>query len=95
MVKCTIEKMLSNEKHAGNVILIKTINKIKNKGFIENIRNIYNPQYQVVNNHPTIISDKQFEQVIQEIKCRSNVLNDKYGKVHRKDSKYSSKIKDH
>ena len=95
MVKRTIEKMLRNEEYAGNVILIKTINKIKNKGFIENIRNIYNPQYQVVNNHPAIISDEQFEQVIQEIKRRSNALYDKYGKVHRKDSKYSSKIKDH
>ena len=95
MVKCTIEKMLSNEKHAGNVILIKTINKIKNKGFIENIRNIYNPQYQVVNNHPAIISAEQFEQVIQEIKRHSNVLYDKYGKAHRKDSDYSSKVKDH
>ena len=93
--KRTIEKMLKNEKYAGNVILLKTINEINNKVFIENIPNLYNPKYQVVNNHPAIISDEQFEQVIQEIKRRSNALYDKYGKVHRKDSKYSSKIKDH
>ncbi len=93
--KRTIEKMLRNEKYAGNVILFKTINEINNKGFIENIPNLYNPQYQVVNNHPAIISAEQFEQVIQEIKRRSNVLYDEYGKAHRKDSKYSSKVKDH
>ena len=72
--KRTIEKMLRNEKYARNVILLKTINEINNKGFIENIRNLYNPQYQVVNNHSAIISAEQFEQVIQEIKPRSNVL---------------------
>ena len=87
--------MLKNEKYTGNVILLKTINEINNKGFIENIPNHYNPQYQVINNHTAIISDEQFEQVIQEIKRRSNVLYDEYGKAHRKDSKYSSKIKDH
>ena len=93
--KRTIEKMLKNEKYAGNVILLKTINEINNKGFIENIPNLYNPKYQVVNNHPGIISAEQFEQVIQEIKSRSNVSYDEYGKAHRKDSKYSSKVKDH
>ena len=93
--KRTIEKMLRNEKYAGNVILLKTINEINNKGFIENIPNLYNPKYQVVNNHPAIISVDQFEQVIQEIKRRSNVSYDEYGKAHRKDSKYSSKVKDH
>ena len=87
--------MLKNEKYAGNVILLKTINEINNKGFIENIRNLYNHKYQVVNNHPAIISAEQFEQVIQEIKRRSNVLYDEYGKAHRKDSKYLSKAKDH
>jgi len=93
--KRTIENMLRNEKYAGNVIFLKTINEIDNKGFIENISNLYNPKYQVVNNHPAIISAEQFEQVIQEIKQRSNVLYDEYGKAHRKDSKYSSKVKDH
>ena len=93
--KRTIEKMLRNEKYARNVILLKTINEINNKGFIENIRNLYNPQYQVVNNQSAIISAEQFEQVIQEIKRRSNVSYDEYGKAHRKDSKYSSKVKDH
>lgn len=58
--KRTIEKMLRNEKYAGNVILLKTINKINNKGFIENIPNLYNPKYQVINNHPAIISAEQF-----------------------------------
>ena len=93
--KRTIEKMLKNEKYAGNVILLKTINEINNKGFIENIRNLYNPKYQVINNHPAIIISEQFEQVIQEIKRRSNVSYDEYGKIHRKGSKYSSKVKDH
>lgn len=87
--------MLKNEKYAGNVILLKTINEINNKGFIENIRNLYNPQYQVGNNHSAIISAEQFEQVIQEIKRRSNVLYDENGQAHRKESKYSSKVKDH
>ena len=45
--------------------------------------------------HPAIISVEQFEQVIQGIKRRFNVLYDEYGKAHRKDSKYSSKVKDH
>lgn len=49
----------------------------------------------VVNNHPAIISAEQFKQVIQEIKRRSNVSYDEHGKAHRKDSKYSSKVKDH
>lgn len=93
--KHTIEKMHRNEKYAGNVIFLKTINEINNKGFTENISNLYNPKYQFVNNHPAIISAEQFEQVIQEIKRRSNVLYDEYGKAHRKDSKYSSKVKDH
>ena len=93
--KRTIEKMLKNEKYAGNVILLKTINEINNKGFIENIPNLYNPKYQVVNNHPAIISAEQFEQVIHEIKRRSNISYDEYGKAHRKESKYSSKTKDH
>jgi hypothetical protein len=87
--------MLKSEKYTGNVILLKTINQINNKGFIENIPNIYNPKYQVLNNHPAIISAEQFEQVIQEINRRSNVSYDEYGKAHRKDSKYSSKVKDH
>ena len=87
--------MLRNEKYAGNVILIKTINEIHNKRFIENIPNLYNPKYQVVNNHPAIISAEQFEQIIQEFKRCSNVLYDEYGKAHRKDSKYLSKAKDH
>ena len=34
-------------------------------------------------------------QVIQEIKRRSNVSYDEYGKAHRQDNKYSSKAKDH
>lgn len=62
--KRTIEKMLKNEKYAGNVILLKTINEINTHGYIENIPNLYNPQYQVENNHPAIISAEQFEQVI-------------------------------
>jgi len=32
-----------NEKYVGNVIFLKTINEINNKGFIENIPNLYNP----------------------------------------------------
>ena len=62
------------------------------EGFVENIPNLYNPKYQVVNNHPAIISAEQFEQVIQEIKRRSNVSYDEYGKAHRKGSKYSCKV---
>lgn len=54
--KRTIEKMLKNEKYASNVILLKTNNEINNKEFIENIPNLYDPKYQVVNNHPAIIS---------------------------------------
>lgn len=76
--------MLKNEKYAGNVILLKTINEINTHGYIENIPNLYNPQYQVVNNHPAIISAEQFEEVIQEIKRRSNVSYDEYGKAQRK-----------
>ncbi len=87
--------MLKNEKYAGNVILFKTINEINTHRYIENMSNLYNPKYHVVNNHSAIISAKQFEKVIQEIKRRSNVSYDEYGKTHRKESKYSSKAKNH
>ena len=41
------------------------------------------------------INDEQFEQVIKEINRHSNVSYDEYGRAHRKESKYSSKAKDH
>lgn len=77
--KRTIEKILKNEKYAVNIILLKKINEINTHNYIENIPNLYNPKYQVTNNHPAIISAEQFERVIQEIKHRSNVSYDEYG----------------
>lgn len=93
--KRTIEKILKNEKYAGNVILLKTINEINTHGYIENIQNFYKPEYQVKNNHHAIISVEQLERVIQEIKHRFNVSYDELCKEYRKDTKYSSKLKEH
>ena len=62
---------------------------------LKSMSNQVNGLIQMINNHPTIISAEQFEQVIKKIKHRSNVSYDEYGKAHRKESKYSSKIKDH
>ena len=42
-----------------------------------------------------IICSEQFELIIKEIKWRYNVSYNEYGKAHRKDSKYSNKVKDH
>lgn len=76
--KRTIDVMLSNEKYSGVVRLL-------NAGE-------HQEHYLSENNHPAIISKKQFEAVQVEKKKRSNVVKTEDG-VKRKSRKYSSKGK--
>lgn len=63
-----LNKLLSNEKYTGRVLLQKTVNisgsKIKNDGFIN--------RYLYTNSHKAIISDETFKAVQQEKLRRSN-----------------------
>lgn len=63
-----LNKLLSNEKYTGRVLLQKTISvgssKIKNDGFMN--------RYLYSNNHEAIISDDVFELVQQEKSYRNN-----------------------
>lgn len=87
--KKTISATLENEKYCGHVILMKTIRatgvdfrRVKNRGQQE--------RYQLMNNHPAIISDKIFERVQEEKKRRSNMIETETG-YQRKNTHYSAK----
>lgn len=74
--KRTIDTMLSNDKYAGNVILLK--------------KNLNSERFLSKKNHPAIISEETFKAVQIEKGRRSNIIvseND----VERKSTKYSSK----
>jgi len=68
--------MLSNDKYAGNVILLK--------------KGLHSECYLSKNNHPAIISEETFKAVQLEKRRRSNVVVSEDG-VWRKSTKYSSK----
>lgn len=76
--KRTIDVMLSNEKYAGNVRLLKS-----GKSEVH---------YLASDNNPAIISSETFEAVQIEKAHRSNVAKDENGN-QRKSKKYSSKNK--
>ncbi|MEG2896518.1 MAG: recombinase family protein [Niameybacter sp.] len=76
--KKSIEDMLSNEKYAGDVILLKNSNTELN--------------YLVKGNHTAIISKETFKAVELEKSYRSNVVQGENGN-QRKSEKYSSKNK--
>lgn len=71
----TLNKLLSNEKYTGRVLLQKTISiggsKIKNDGFMD--------RYLYTNSHKAIISDETFKAVQQEKLRRSNYPEAHYG----------------
>lgn len=85
-----IDKILSNEKYVGNVLLQKTyvpdvIKKAqkKNNGELA--------QYLYENNHEQIISFDIFQMVQKERKIRSNLSINEEGKIVRKSSRYKGK----
>lgn len=74
--KRSIDVMLSNEKYAGNVRLLKS-----GKSEVH---------YLTSDNNPAIISSETFEEVQIEKVRRSNIMKGDNGN-QRKSSKYSSK----
>ena len=90
--KRTIEKILKNEKYIGKVLLQKTFNQVDNRGRIVTIEN--NGQldrYYAENSHPAIIDKEIYDKVQEEMKIRTNISFDEYGKKKRLNTKYSSK----
>jgi len=69
----TIDKLLSNEKYTGRVLLQKTVStgaaQIENNGLME--------QYLYTDTHEAIISDEVFKAAQEEKQKRSNVLENK------------------
>lgn len=91
--KNTLDKLLSNEKYCGDVIIFKTYSFTKNsptkmkkrkqnKGEVE--------QYMCVSDHPAIISKEVFDLVQTEKIRRSNIEITENG-VKRKAIRYSKK----
>ena len=85
----TIDKLLSNEKYIGDVIIFKTITigfpdkkRIRNDGVEE--------KFLCASQHPAIISRETFDAVQEEKRRRSNIIEDENGR-HRSGHKYSSK----
>ena len=69
-----INKLLSNEKYTGRVILQKTIStgtvQIENNGLME--------RYLYTGSHEAIISDEMFKVVQKEKQKRSNILENRF-----------------
>lgn len=87
--KRTIETMLSKEKYTGNVLVGKTYCE----DYPNNQRLVNNGErqkYLATGNHPSIISDEQFERVKAEKARRSNIQVDENG-ITRKNTHYSMK----
>ncbi len=85
----TIDKLLSNEKYIGDVIIFKTITvgfpdkkRIRNDGKED--------KFLCASQHPAIISREIFDAVQEEKHRRSNIIEDENGR-HRSGQKYSSK----
>ena len=84
----TIDKLLSNEKYVGEVMLQKTYipeffegKQVKNTGQRE--------RYIVSNHHEPIVSKEDFDRVQEEKKRRSNVKQNDKGKTIRTETRYS------
>jgi len=91
--KNTLDKLLSNEKYSGDVLLFKSYSEVQlspvkikrrkeNKGELE--------RYMCVSNHPAIISKELFEAVQTEKQRRTNVEITGEG-TRRKTTRYSKK----
>lgn len=90
--KRTIQKILTNEKYIGNVILGKTYTDTYPSSK-QRVNNGVQDKYLMENNHEPIISTEVFEKVQEEINIRSNIeIVD--GKVKRKNTHYSSRGKE-
>lgn len=85
----TINKLLSNEKYTGDVILQKTyIQDFWNHTQAENDWVL--PKYLYENNNPAIISKEVFERVQAAKSSRSNLETTENGEVKRKSTRHSS-----
>lgn len=88
-----IDKILSNEKYTGNVILQKTyVPDVLEKKQTKNIGQ--RKRYLYENNHLGFIPKEIFEKVQEEKKRRSNVEFIGTGKLKRKSKRYVSCIKE-
>lgn len=88
-----IDKILSNEKYTGNVILQKTyVPDVLEKKQTKNIGQ--RKRYLYENNHLGFIPKEIFEKVQEEKKRRSNVEFIETGKLKRKSKRYVSCIKE-
>ena len=86
---CIRDRLLSNEKYTGNVLLQKTcITDYWNHRQGKNTGEL--PQFFYENNHPRIIEPSVFEAVQQEKKRRSNITQNSHGKNVRKSNRFSS-----
>ena len=85
----SVDKLLSNEKYTGNVLLQKTcITDYWNHRQGKNAGKL--PQFFYENTHPAIIEPSVFEAVQREMKRRSNIAQNSHGKNVRKSSRFSS-----
>lgn len=84
-----IDKLLSNEKYTGNVLLQKTyITDYWKHRQGENAGQF--PQFLYEHNHPAIINPSVFEAVQRERERRSNTAQNNRGKTVRKSNRFSS-----
>lgn len=84
-----IDKILSNEKYVGNVLLQKTyISDVLKHVQIKN--NGEKAKYLYENNHEGIIDKETFDLVQTEKAKRSNMMIDNNNKLSRKSTRYSS-----
>lgn len=86
---CTIDKILSNEKYVGIVLLQKTYVSDVLKG-IQVKNNGERTRYLYENNHIGIITQTTFDAVQGEKKRRSNCTTNEKGKQQRNRTRYSS-----
>lgn len=84
-----IDKILSNEKYVGNVLLQKTyVSDVLKHAQIKN--NGEKTKYLYENNHEGIIDKETFDLVQIEKAKRSNTILDNNNKLSRKSTRYSS-----
>ena len=86
------EHLQISSKNVSNMLfsdVFKTYTKDKKRY----INNGEHSMYKFTEAHPSIIPTKLFNKVQEERKRRSNVIEDENGNKHRKETKYSSKIK--
>lgn len=83
-----VDKLLSNEKYTGNVLLQKTY--VPNVLKQSQAKNEVLDKYLYENNHIAIIDSETFSAVQEEKKRRSNKTVNEKGKSQRKSTRYTS-----